>query len=240
MSFLALVSGRTVVPLPTAQDHKAALDGGLGPNTGGMGAYSPAPPVPPEVQQEIDSGIVVPTVHAMKRSRRPFQGVLYAGLMLTNQGPRVLEFNCRFGDPEAQVILIRLKSDLYDLLEASVENRLDEYAETHLEWDPRPAVCVVMASQGYPGSFAKGKLVTGLEAAGRLPGVKVFHAGTKAEGEHVLTDGGRVLGVTVLGDTLEAARQAAYEAVGKIQFQGAFYRRDIGEESTKYEGQSTK
>jgi phosphoribosylamine--glycine ligase len=228
MSFLALVSGRTVVPLPTAQDHKAAFDGGQGPNTGGMGAYSPAPPVPPEVEQEIDAGIVVPTVHALKRSRRPFHGVLYAGLMLTGQGPRVLEFNCRFGDPEAQVILMRLKSDLYDLLEASVENRLEEYAEGSLEWDPRPAVCVVMASQGYPGPFAKGKLVTGLDAASRLPYVQVFHAGTRAEDGHVLTDGGRVLGVTVLGETLEEARARAYEAVGKIHFQGAFYRRDIG------------
>jgi phosphoribosylamine--glycine ligase len=228
MSFLALVSGRTVVPLPTAQDHKAAFDSGQGPNTGGMGAYSPAPPVPPEVQQEIDAGIVVPTVHALKRSRRPFQGVLYAGLMLTGQGPRVLEFNCRFGDPEAQVILMRLKSDLYDLLEASVENRLEEYAEGKLEWDPRPAVCVVLASQGYPGAFPKGKLVTGLDAASRMPDVQVFHAGTRTENGHVLTDGGRVLGVTALGETLEEARARAYEAVGKIHFQGAFYRRDIG------------
>jgi phosphoribosylamine--glycine ligase len=237
MSFQALVSGRTVVPLPTAQDHKAAFDGGQGPNTGGMGAYSPAPPLPPELQQEIDAGILVPTVHALKRKRCPFQGVLYAGLMLTSQGPRVLEFNCRFGDPEAQVLLMRLKSDLYELLEAVVENRLEEHAEGRLEWDPRQAVCVVMASQGYPGPFAKGKLVTGLDAAAPLPGVKVFHAGTRAEDAHVLTDGGRVLGVTALGETLEAARRAAYEAVGKINFQGAFYRRDIGEEKSTNEPQ---
>src|SRR5262249_6565343 len=155
------------------------------------------------------------------------RGVLYAGLMVTNQGPRVLEFNCRFGDPETQPMLMRLKTDLIDLLEATVEDRLGEFAEGKLEWDPRPAVCVVMASEGYPGRYAKGRLITGLDEAAKLPNVKVFHAGTKLDRGDVVTDGGRVLGVTALGETLAEAKQNAYEAVGRIKFQGAHYRRDI-------------
>src|SRR5262249_16812991 len=153
------VSGRTIVPLPPTQDHKAAFDNDAGPNTGGMGAYCPAPLGRPELLQEIESAVLVPTVHAMKRQRRPVRGVLYAGLVATNQGPGVLEFNCRFGDPEIQPLLMRLKTDLLDLLESVVEDRLDEFAEGGLEWDPRPAVCVVVASQGYPGSYARGKVI---------------------------------------------------------------------------------
>ncbi len=239
LSIQALVAGRTIVPLAPTQDHKAAFDNDQGPNTGGMGAYCPAPLATPELLREVDSSILVPTVHAMKRGRAPsggsraFRGVLYAGLMVTNQGPRVLEFNCRFGDPETQPLLMRLRTDLLDLLEAVVDDRLGEFAEGRLDWDPRPAVCVVMASQGYPGSYAKGKEITGLEQAARLPDVKVFHAGTRLDRGAVVTDGGRVLGVTALGETLADAKQRAYEAVGRIHFQGAFYRRDIADKALR-------
>jgi phosphoribosylamine--glycine ligase len=231
LSILTLVGGRTILPLEPTQDHKAAFDGDRGPNTGGMGAYCPTPIAKPELLKDIDSGVLVPTVHALKRGRRPFRGVLYAGLMLTNQGPRVLEFNCRFGDPELQPSLMRLRTDLLDLLEAVVDDRLAEFAERPPEWDPRPAVCVVMASQGYPGPYVKGKIISGLAEAEKLPDVKVFHAGTRLDGQLVFTDGGRVLGVTALGDTLAAAKQRAYEAVQKIQFQGAFYRTDIADKA---------
>jgi phosphoribosylamine--glycine ligase len=231
LSILALVGGRTIVPLPPTQDHKPAFDGDTGPNTGGMGAYCPAPLATPEALKEIEETILVPTIHAMKRRRRPFRGVLYAGLMMTNQGPRVLEFNCRFGDPEIQPLLMRLRTDLLDFLEAVVDDRLGDIAEDQLDWDPRPAVCVVMASQGYPGGFAKGKVISGLDEVAKLPDVKVFHAGTKIENNVVVTDGGRVLGVTALGDTLADAKRKAYEAVQKINFQGAFYRRDIADKA---------
>jgi len=231
LSILALVSGRTIVPLQPTQDHKPAGDNDTGPNTGGMGAYCPAPLATPELLQEIEQSILVPTVHALKRGRRPFQGALYAGLMVTNQGPRVLEFNCRFGDPEIQPLLLRLRTDLLDLLEAVVDGKLDEFAEDRLEWDSRPAVCVVMASQGYPGPYAKGKVITGMAEAAKLPDVKVFHAGTKLQNDLVVTDGGRVLGVTALGDTLAAAQRNAYEAVSRIHFQGAFYRKDIADKA---------
>jgi phosphoribosylamine--glycine ligase len=231
LSILALVSGRAIVPLQPTQDHKAAHDNDAGPNTGGMGAYCPAPLGTPELLQTIDESILVPIVHALKRSRRPFRGLLYAGIMVTNQGPRVLEFNCRFGDPETQPLLMRLRTDLVDLLEATVDDRLDEFAEGRLDWDPRPAVSVVIASQGYPGPYAKGKVITGLAEAAKVPGVKVFHAGTKLENGLVVTDGGRVLSVTALGDTLAEAKRNAYEAVGRIHFQGAFHRRDIADKA---------
>jgi phosphoribosylamine--glycine ligase len=231
LSLLALVSGRGILPLQPTQDHKAALDNDQGPNTGGMGAYCPAPLGTPELLQTIDESILVPTVHALKRSRKPFRGVLYAGLMVTNQGPRVLEFNGRFGDPETQPLLMRLKTDLLDLLEAVVDDRLEEFQESQLEWDARPAVCVVMASQGYPGNYVKGRVITGLPEAGKLPDVKVFHAGTKVENNLIVTDGGRVLGITALGDTLADAKRKAYEAAARIQFQGAFYRRDIADKA---------
>jgi phosphoribosylamine---glycine ligase len=233
LSILALVGGRTIVPLQPTQDHKPLLDGDQGPNTGGMGAYCPAPLGTDALLAEVDSTILVPTVHALKRSRKPFRGVLYAGLMVTNQGLRVLEFNCRFGDPETQPLLVRLKTDLVDLLEAVVDDRLDEFAEGRLEWDPRPAVCVVMASQGYPGAYAKGKPIMGLAEAVKVPGVHVFHAGTKVASGIVVTDGGRVLSVTALGDTLAQAKARAYEAVGCIHFQGAIYRRDIADKALR-------
>jgi phosphoribosylamine--glycine ligase len=233
LSIQALVSGRAIVSLQPTQDHKAAHDNDTGPNTGGMGAYCPAPLGTPALLNTIDETILVPTVHRMKRERKPFRGVLYAGIMVTNQGPRVLEFNCRFGDPETQPLLMRLRTDLLDLLEAVVDDRLGEYAEDKLEWDPRPAVCVVMASQGYPGSYNKGKVITGLAEAARLPDVKVFHAGTKMESGLVVTDGGRVLSVTALGDTLADAKRNAYDAVARIHFQGAFHRKDIADRALR-------
>jgi phosphoribosylamine--glycine ligase len=230
LSILALVSGRTIVPLPPIQDHKAAFDGDRGPNTGGMGAYCPAPRGTPELLEAVDRDVLVPTVHAMKRRRTPYRGVLYAGLIVTNQGPRVLEFNCRLGDPETQPLLVRLKTDLLDLLEAAVDERLDEF-DGKLEWDPRPAVCVVMASRGYPGTYEKGLRVDGLDKAAKVPDVKVFHAGTRLDGDLVRTDGGRVLGVTALGDTLADAKRRAYEAVDGIHFPGMFCRRDIADKA---------
>lgn len=233
VSILALVSGRTIIPLASCQDHKRAFDNDQGPNTGGMGAYCPAPIATTELLQEIEAHALVPTVHSMKRHRHSFRGVLYAGVMVTPQGARLLEYNCRLGDPEAQCILMRLKTDLGELLLAAVEDRLGEFAETKLEWDPRPSVCVVMASQGYPGNYPKGREIKGLEDAAPLRDVKVFHAGTKLDNGAVVTDGGRVLGVTALGETLAEAKQRAYEAVSKISFQGAFYRKDIADRALK-------
>jgi phosphoribosylamine--glycine ligase len=211
-SVLALTDGRTIVTLPPAQDHKRAHDGDTGPNTGGMGAYCPAPLVDDAMLHWVEEHILVPTVHAMKRCRRPFRGVLYAGLMVTNQGPKLLEYNVRFGDPECQPILMRLKSDLLDVLEAVVQGRLDQLEP--LEWDPRAAVCVVMASEGYPESYAKG-----------------FHAGTTLQGGQVLTSGGRVLGVTALGESIAKAKLQAYTAVKCIRWDGAWCRKDISDKA---------
>jgi len=233
LSVLALVGGRSILPLPPTQDHKAVFDGDKGPNTGGMGAYCPAPKGTPELMAKIESEVFVPVVHAMKRGRYPFNGLLYGGIILTNQGPRVLEFNARFGDPETQPLLIRLKSDLLDLLEAVVDENLSGLPESSVTWDPRPAVCVVMASGGYPGKLETGKPIAGLEELSRMPDVKVFHAGTRMDNGRVLTDGGRVLGVTALGDTLADAKKRAYEAVGKISFKGAHFRTDIADKALK-------
>jgi phosphoribosylamine--glycine ligase len=233
LSVLALVSGRTFLPLPPCQDHKAVFDGDQGPNTGGMGAYCPAPIATPELLKELERGVFFPTIHAMKRGRYPFQGVLFAGVMLTNQGPRVLEFNCRFGDPETQPLMMKLKTDLLDLLEAVADERLQEF-ETTVEWDPRPSVCVVLCSGGYPGRYDTGKPIAGLAQAEALPDVKVFHAGTKFDSlERVVTDGGRVLGVTALGETLADAKARAYEAVRRISFAGMHYRTDIADKALK-------
>lgn len=231
LSVLALVSGRAIVPLAPSQDHKRVFDKDEGPNTGGMGAYCPAPLGTRELLDEIEAHCLVPTVHHMKRHRVPFSGVLYAGVMVTPQGPRILEFNCRFGDPETQPVLMRLKTDLCDLLESAARGTLGEFAADGLEWDKRPSVCVVMSSQGYPGNYPKGKVINGLEEAAKLPDVKVFHAGTKIAGGVTVTDGGRVLGVTALGDTLAQAKRRAYEAVRKIQFAGAHYRTDISDKA---------
>jgi phosphoribosylamine--glycine ligase len=229
-SVLAVTDGQTLVTMQPAQDHKPAGDGDTGPNTGGMGAYCPAPLVDDEMLHWIEEHILVPTVHAMKRSRRPFRGVLYAGLMVTRQGPKVLEFNVRFGDPEAQPLLMRLKTDLVDLLEATVDGRLEEIEP--LQWDPRPSVCVVMASEGYPGTYAKGHAIRGLEEAAKLPDVKVFHAGTKMADGQTVTSGGRVLGVTALGDTIAKAKLQAYTAVKCIRWNGAWCRKDISDKAS--------
>lgn len=228
-SVLAITDGRTILTLPPAQDHKPAHDGDTGPNTGGMGAYCPAPLVDGEMLQWIEEHVLVPTVHALKRGRTPFKGVLYAGLMITNQGPKVLEYNVRFGDPECQPLLMRLKTDLVDILDATVDDRLEEL--DGIEWDPRPAVCVVMASEGYPGSYEKGKPIRGLAEADESPDVKVFHAGTTISGDEVVTSGGRVLGVTALGDSIAAAKLQAYTAVKCIRWQGAWCRKDISDKA---------
>jgi phosphoribosylamine--glycine ligase len=230
-SVLAIVDGRTILTLPPAQDHKPAFDGDQGPNTGGMGAYSPAPLVTPDLLRTIEERIIVPTVHQMKRSRRPFRGVLYAGLMITKQGVKILEYNVRFGDPECQPLMMRLKSDLVDLLEATVDGRLDEVAA--LQWDPRPAVCVVMASEGYPGDYVNGRPIRGLDQAAEIPDVKVFHAGTALRDGQVVTNGGRVLGVTGLGASIAAAKLQAYTAVKRIRWDGAWCRKDISDKALR-------
>ncbi len=228
-SILAIVDGSTIVPLEPAQDHKAAYDDDKGPNTGGMGAYSPTPLVTPQLLDEIIEKVLVPTVHTMKREGRPFRGILYAGLMITNQGPKVLEFNVRFGDPEAQPVLMRLKTDLAEVLLAAAEGKLKKLGP--LEWDPRSAVCVVMAAEGYPGTYKTGQPIRGLEEAARIPDVKVFHAGTTRLGDQVVTDGGRVLGVTALGSTSADAKLRAYQAVKCIRWEGAWCRKDISDKA---------
>ncbi len=231
-SVLAITDGSTIVTLQPAQDHKAAYDGDTGPNTGGMGAYCPAPLVDDEKLAWIEEHILVPAVHAMNRARRPFRGVLYAGLMMTYQGPKVLEFNVRFGDPECQPLLMRLKTDLVDLLDATVDGALD--ALPPLVWDPRPAVCVVMAAKGYPGRYDKGFAIRGLADAEKLDDVKVFHAGTALDGEgRVVTAGGRVLGVTALGDSTAAAKLNAYRGVKQIRWDGAWCRKDISDKAMR-------
>jgi phosphoribosylamine--glycine ligase len=228
-SVLAITDGRTILTLPPAQDHKRAFDGDQGPNTGGMGAYCPTPLVDERMLRTVEEQVLVPTVHAMKRARRPFRGVLYAGLMLTNQGPKVLEFNVRFGDPECQPLIARLSSDLLDVLEATVDGRLEEIDPP--AWDPRPAVCVVMASEGYPGPYKTGQPIRGLEEAASLPDVKVFHAGTATMNGQVVANGGRVLGVTALGTTTAAAKRQAYTAVKCIRWEGAWCRKDISDQA---------
>lgn len=228
-SVLAITDGRTILTLPPAQDHKPAFDGDAGPNTGGMGAYCPTPLVDDAMLRWIEEQILVPTVHTLKRSRQPFKGVLYAGLMMTHQGPKVLEYNVRFGDPECQPLLMRLKSDLIEVFEATIDGRLDELPP--LEWDPRPSVCVVMASEGYPGEYEKGKVISGLEEAAALPDVKVFHSGTAVVNDQVVTSGGRVLAVTALGNNIAAAKLQAYTAVKRIRWPGAWCRKDISDKA---------
>ena len=233
-SVLAIFDGKTLLTLPAAQDHKAAWDGDLGPNTGGMGAYCPTPLLEDRDFHWIEENVLVPTVHAMKRGRYPFRGVLYAGMMLTAQGPKILEYNVRFGDPECQPLLMRLKSDLFEILMATVERRLDKLPP--IEWDPRPAVCVVMASEGYPASYEKGKVIRGLDDVATLPDVKVFHAGTSRKGDSVVTTGGRVLGVTALGDSIALAKKQAYVAVKGIRWEGAWCRKDIADKAIYAQG----
>jgi len=229
-SILAFVDGRNIYVMESSQDHKPIGDGDTGPNTGGMGAYSPAPVITETLMDQITREVLVPTVDGMNRNGTPYKGVLYAGIMVTAGGPRVLEFNVRFGDPETQPILMRLKSDLLEVMLAVCDGTLDEVT---LAWDRRPAVCVVMASGGYPDDYQKGKKITGLEKAGQLDDVIVFHAGTKEDHGDIVTAGGRVLGVTALGETIEQAKARAYQAVDKISFDGAYCRRDIADKAIK-------
>ena len=229
-SFLAFCDGKNVLPMASSQDHKPVFDNDEGPNTGGMGAYSPAPVVTPELFDEIVETVIRPTVEGLAREGTPYVGVLYAGLMIQDGRPKVLEFNCRFGDPECQPIVMRMKGDLVPVLEACIDGTLDRVS---LEWDPRPAVCVVMASGGYPGSYTKGHAIRGLDEAARLDDVVVFHAGTRREGDRVVTAGGRVLGVTALGEDIPGAIRRAYEAVERISWEGVHYRRDIGRKALR-------
>jgi phosphoribosylamine--glycine ligase len=224
-SFLAFTDGESVLPLPTAQDHKAVYDDDKGPNTGGMGAYSPAPVVTEEINRAVMEDIMRPTIRALNAEGRKYRGVLYAGLMIRNGRPKVLEFNARLGDPETQPLLVRLRSDIVPVMEATLDGSLRKIRP---EWDPRPAVCVVMASGGYPGPYAKGKVISGLEEAARVPGAFVFHAGTAFKDGKIITSGGRVLGVTAVGNGIRDAIEAAYLAAGRITWEGAHYRRDIG------------
>ncbi|MHC4988634.1 MAG: phosphoribosylamine--glycine ligase, partial [Planctomycetota bacterium] len=221
-SILAFVDGRSIYVMESSQDHKPIGEGDTGPNTGGMGAYCPAPIVTDKLMAQIVKEILVPTIDGMNRCDAPYRGILYAGLMLTQGGPRVLEYNCRFGDPETQPILMRLKSDLLQVMLAVCDGKLDT---VDLKWDPRPAVCVVVSSGGYPGSYEKGKVIEGLDEAAKLKDVVVFHAGTAKAAGKIVTNGGRVLGVTALGDTIAAAQARAYEAVDTIRFEGAYCRR---------------
>lgn len=228
-SILALIDGKTIIPLEASQDHKPAYDGDTGPNTGGMGAYCPTPLVTAELMDDIVNNVLVPIVHTMRKAKCPFTGVLYAGLMITAQGPKVLEFNVRLGDPETQPVLMRLKSDLGKILYAAADGKLDQIPD--LEWDERPSLCVVMASDGYPATYQKGRTIRGLEEANQIPNVKVFHAGTKLADGNIVNDGGRVLGVTAMGDDISQAKLNAYAAVKKIRWEGAWCRKDISDKA---------
>ncbi len=227
---LALCDGKNIYVMEPLQDHKPVGDGDTGANTGGMGAYSPVPIIDEKMMKRIQSEILVPIVDAMRRDFGRYEGVLYAGLMFTPAGPKVIEFNCRFGDPECQPLMMRLKSDLVEAMVATAQHRLDEVT---LEFDPRPAVCVVMASGGYPGDYQKGFEITGIEQADAMADVKVFHAGTAIVSGKLVNSGGRVLGVTAVGQTVTAAQKRAYEAVEKIKWTGAFYRHDIASKAIK-------
>ncbi|MCB2148109.1 MAG: phosphoribosylamine--glycine ligase [Deltaproteobacteria bacterium] len=227
-SFLAFTDGKTVLPLPSSQDHKPVFDDDKGLNTGGMGAYSPAPVVDGYLHQRIMNEVMIPMVRGMAAEGCPYKGVLYAGLMIDRDTIKVLEFNGRFGDPEAQPLLVRLQNDIIPVIEAIIDERLDT---CRLEIDPRASVCVVMASGNYPGKYKKGLEITGIDAANRMRDVVVFHAGTRLDGKKILSDGGRVLGVTALGDTVELAIKKAYQAVAKISWKDVHYRSDIGKKA---------
>jgi phosphoribosylamine--glycine ligase len=233
VSFIALTDGDTVLPLATSQDHKRAFDGDTGPNTGGMGAYSPAPMMTPALQTRVMREIMQPVVAALRDGGSPYCGVLYAGLMITAAGPKVLEFNARLGDPECQPLMLRLKSDLVPLMDACLDRRL---AKTAVEWDPRAAACVVLAAGGYPGAYRKGEVVHGLEKLRDWRNGVVFHAGTLQRDGVLVTSGGRVLGVTALGSSIGDAVAEAYRAVEQIHWPGMHYRRDIGHRALRREG----
>ncbi|HEX2762173.1 MAG TPA: phosphoribosylamine--glycine ligase [Rhizomicrobium sp.] len=222
-SFFALSDGTNVVPLAGAQDHKRVGDGDTGPNTGGMGAYSPAPVLPPDLEKVAMEKFIKPTVAAFAAKGLPYMGVLYLGLMITKGGPKLVEYNCRFGDPECQVLMPRLKSDLLAALLAAHDGKLQP-----LEWRDEVALTVVMASKGYPGSYEKGHVITGLDAAAKIPGVTIFHAGTEKRGNDIVAVGGRVLNITAIGRDVAEAQARAYQAVALIHWEGAFCRKDIG------------
>ena len=225
VSVLAFVDRKNIYVMESSQDHKPVDDGDTGPMTGGMGAYSPTPVITDTVLRQIEKDVLVPAVDGLVRDGIEYKGVLYAGMMLTTSGPRVLEFNCRFGDPETQPLMMRLNSDLLEVMLAVAEGRLDQVT---LKWDPRPALCVVAASRGYPGKYPTGVPITGVDKADGMPDVKVFQGGTRSDGGRLVTDGGRVLSVTALGKTLAEAQRRAYQAMGQIHFDGIHYRRDIG------------
>jgi len=224
-SFFALCDGETAIALASAQDHKRVLDGDKGPNTGGMGAYSPAPVMTAAMNQRVMDEIVLPTVRAMRAMGAPYKGVLFAGVMITKDGPQLIEYNVRFGDPECQVLMLRLMSDLIPALVAARDGQLKNF---DLRWYPDAALTVVMAAKGYPGSYAKGSGIEGLDEAAQVEGVEIFHAGTKAEGTRVLANGGRVLNVCARGNSVTQAQRRAYTAVDRIHWPDGFYRRDIG------------
>jgi phosphoribosylamine--glycine ligase len=225
-SFMFLTDGETVVPLATSQDHKRIFDNDRGPNTGGMGAYSPAPMVTDSLRAEIMRSIVNPTMKGLSREGIRYRGVIYVGLMICDGKPYVLEYNCRFGDPEAQPVLTRLDSDLFEMLKATADGRL---SEVQVKWKNEASVCVVLSSEGYPGSYEKGRKITGLDSFKNAPDVVVFHAGTSLDNGDVVTSGGRVLGVTALGTDIAAAKSRAYQAIEKIHFDGMHYRKDIAD-----------
>ncbi|MEV2686327.1 phosphoribosylamine--glycine ligase [Paenibacillus larvae] len=225
MSLLAFVDGSTVRPMVPSQDHKPVFDGNRGPNTGGMGTYSPVPHIPESAVDEAVRNILQPAADAMVKEGRPFRGVLYAGLIVTEQGVKTIEFNARFGDPETQVILTRLETDLLDIIEATLEGRL---VDVEIRWSKQSAVCVILASEGYPGSYPKGRIISG---ADKVQETLVFHAGTALQAGHLVTGGGRVLGITALGDSMEEARKNAYRQAGYISFEGMHYRTDIAKKA---------
>ena len=229
-SILAFIDRKSMYVLEPSQDHKPVEDGDTGPMTGGMGAYSPTPVVTEAVLRTIERDILVPVMDGLVREGIEYKGVLYAGLMLTTNGPKVLEFNCRFGDPETQPLMMRLKSDLLEMMLATLDGRLDEL---ELAWDPRPALCVVASSKGYPGKYQTGAEITGVIDADATRDVKVFHSGTAMRGNTLVTDGGRVLSVTALGNTTADAQKRAYQAIEKIHFEGMHYRRDIGHQALR-------
>jgi len=230
VSFLCLTDGSHVTPLVPAQDHKRVGEGDTGPNTGGMGVYSTSEMLEPKMTEWIMHHIAEPTVRGMAEEGITFTGVLYCGLMMTAKGPQVLEYNARFGDPETQAILVRLESDFVDAIEACVDCRL---AETDLRWSPGASACVVASSSGYPGSYNTGLPISGLSHAAQTPGVEVFHSGTSRVGGQLVTSGGRVLGATAVGDTLEQALARAYQALAQLHFEGIYYRHDIGHRALK-------
>jgi len=229
VSILSFVDGETIIPMVSSQDHKAVFDGDKGPNTGGMGAYSPAPVYTDDIHKKVLENILKPTVKGLKEKGIEYKGVLYAGLMITNEGPMVLEFNVRFGDPEAQPVLFRLNTDLVDVINAVIDKKLNEI---QLCWSEHPSVCVVLASKGYPGKYEKGKVIMGLEN-NYGDDVFIFHAGTKRADGKIVTSGGRVLGITAMGENLREALDNAYSCIGKVRFENMHYRRDIGEKALR-------